>query len=131
MSPRRRGSSGRRTGKRQRAWRFGRVAEQVCATCLLAKGYRVLAARHRNPFGEIDLIARRGAVVCFVEVKARENLTDAADAIGFRQRQRVARAAEAYLARHPELAGLSVRFDVMLVRPWSLPRHLTDAWRPE
>ncbi len=125
------GPGRRRAAERQRAWRFGRLAETVCAASLRVKGYRVLAVRHRNPFGEIDLIVRRRSVVAFVEVKARNSFTEAAEAVGQRQRQRVARAAEAYLARHADLGGLSVRFDVMLVSPWHLPRHVPDAWRCE
>lgn len=121
----------RQLAKRQRAWRFGRMAEMVCAASLRLKGYRILASRYRNPFGEIDLIARRGKVVCFIEVKARGNLADAAEAVGLRQRRRVARAAESYLASRADLATSDVRFDVMLVCPWDLPRHLPDAWRPD
>ena len=116
---------------RRRAWRFGHLAETVSAALLLLKGYRVLARRHRNPFGEIDLIARRGPVVVFVEVKARADVATAAEALGSRQQRRVARAAEAFLAHHPELSGLSLRFDVILISPHALPRHLPDAWRPD
>ncbi len=116
---------------RRRAWRFGRLAETASATLLRLKGYRILERRYRNPFGEIDLIARRGALVAFVEVKARDDVATAAEALGSRQQRRVVRAAEAYLAHHPELAGLSLRFDLILVGYRTLPRHLPDAWRPD
>ena len=46
-----------------------------------------------------------------------------------RQRQRTARAAELFLLRRPDLAGHTLRFDLIAVRPWRLPRHLADAWR--
>jgi putative endonuclease len=64
-----------------------------------------------------------------VEVKARGAWDAANEALGARQRGRLARAAHAYLAANPQYAGLVLRFDVMLVTPWSWPRHLRDAWR--
>ncbi len=121
----------RNRAARRRAWRYGRLAEMVSAALLRLKGYRILEHRHRNPFGEIDLIARRGSVIAFVEVKARENLATAAEAVGSRQRRRVERAAEAYLAHHPDFAALSQRFDVILIGFRALPHHMPDAWRPE
>ncbi|MEI6559906.1 MAG: YraN family protein [Rhodospirillaceae bacterium] len=112
------------------AERFGRRAEAWCRLALRLKGYRVLAARQRTPVGEIDIVARRGGVVAIVEVKARRAGADMAEAVSPRQRARLERAAAAYLGRHAELAGLAVRFDVMLVRPWRWPEHVCDAWRP-
>jgi len=112
------------------AERFGRHAEALCRLALRLNGYRVVAARERTPVGEIDIVARRGAILAIVEVKARADAVGAALALTARQRGRLFRAAAAFLGRHPELAGLSVRFDLMLVSPWRWPRHLPDAWRP-
>lgn len=109
------------------AW--GRAAEHLAAWSLRARGYRILARRFRTPLGEIDLIARRGDLVAFVEVKARGDLEQALQAVGPRQRARTARAAELFLLRHPALSGCTFRFDLMAVRPWRLPHHLADAWR--
>lgn len=117
-------------GKR-RAWRLGHVAEAVCACYLRLKGYRILARRLRNRGGEIDIVARRRRTLVFVEVKARADLDQAAHAITAGQRRTIERAAEAFLAGHPGLGGLDVRFDAMLVRPWRAPCHIADAWRPE
>jgi len=116
------------SGRRRRAWRFGRIAEAVCAGVLRLKGYRILARDVRTPVGEIDIVAHRGRVLAFVEVKARRS-ADGTDIIGPRQQHRIVRAAEAFLSRHPSLAGLDVRFDVMIVQGWTMPTHLTDAWR--
>jgi len=102
----------------------------MCRLALRLAGYRVLSARERTPVGEIDIVAQRGAVLAIVEVKARREVGIAAAAVSGRQCRRLARAAAVFLARHPELARLSVRFDVMLVSPWRWPRHLADAWRP-
>ena len=114
-----------------RAWRFGRWAETVCVWCLRLQGYRVLARRYRSPVGEIDIVARRGRVVAIVEVKARADAADAAEALTVRQRRRIARAAGAFLQAHPGLAACDVRFDAMALAPWQWPRHLRDAWRPD
>jgi putative endonuclease len=112
-----------------RAWRRGRAAELLCVWHLRLRGYRVLARSYRVPVGEIDIVARRGAVVAAIEVKARDTLGAAGEAIAPRQRRRIARAFEHFLAGHPELARLTLRFDVMLVAPYRLPHHLRSAWR--
>ncbi len=120
------------SGRRQ-ARRRGAMAETVAAWWLRLKGYRIvergLVTGRGTGAGEVDLIARRGRVVAFVEVKARPSLAEALDAIRPRQRSRVARAAETYLARRPDLAGHDIRFDAVLVVPGRLPRHIVDAWR--
>jgi putative endonuclease len=86
----------------------------------------------RSPVGEIDIIARRGGVLAFIEVKARPSYTQAVYAVTKRQQSRIVRAAMLYIARRPGLSELAVRFDVMLVSgPWRPPQHLTDAWRPD
>jgi putative endonuclease len=114
---------------RRRAESRGRFAETRCAWGLRFKGYRILARRARSPAGEIDIIARRGKTIAFIEVKARQDLNMAIESISSRQRARIRDAAELYLARAPHLAGLAPRFDVMLVTGWRWPRHIIDAWR--
>jgi putative endonuclease len=71
--------------KRRAAFRTGVSAELCAAAYLIAKRYRILARRFRTPFGEIDLVARRGNLVVFVEVKARASLEEAAYAVTPRQ----------------------------------------------
>lgn len=115
-------------GRRRTAERRGRLAEHLALALLRLKGYRILAQRYKTPVGEIDIIARKKALLVFVEVKARRRMRDAIESIGARQRQRITRAAEAYLARHPAHAGKTCRFDAILVAPGRLPRHMIDAW---
>lgn len=114
---------------RRRAVRRGHAAELLCLWHLRLRGYRILARRFRVPSGEIDLIARRGQVLAAIEVKARDSLGAAGQSVSLHQRRRVARALDHFLAMRPELARLSLRFDVMLVAPGRLPQHLPDAWR--
>ncbi|MGH7088742.1 MAG: YraN family protein, partial [Stellaceae bacterium] len=104
-------------------------AERLAGWWLLAKGYRILARDLRTPVGEIDLIVRRGRILAAIEVKARGDWESASAAVLGRQRRRVTRALEQFLAARPDLIALDARFDVMLVVPWHLPRHLRDAWR--
>ncbi len=118
------------TRERQLAWRRGRRGEALALFALRLAGYRILARDHRAAPGEIDIVARRGRVLIFVEVKTRADFDRAAEALLARQRRRIARAAEGYLAARPELQVCHCRFDVMLIAPWRWPRHIRDAWRP-
>jgi len=94
----------------------------------MAKGYRIAARRWRSPVGEIDIVARRGRLLIFVEVKARDRLDDAAEAVTDRQRRRIAAAAEVWLASHPDDAQCDMRFDAILVSPRRWPRHIPAAF---
>jgi len=121
--------SRRSTAGRRRAERRGRFAEWLCLWHLRLHGWRIVARGWRCPAGEIDIVARRRKVLAIIEVKSREHVGEAAEALSPRQRRRIARAAEALLLSRPDLAGLDVRFDVMLMIPGRLPRHWPDAWR--
>ena len=119
-----------RARSRQAAYRYGHVAEAAAALLLMAKGFRLLARRYRTPLGEIDLIAKRGRLVVFVEVKARPTFHEALESAGPAAERRMTDAADLWLARHPEAAGLDLRYDMILFAPWRLPRHVADAFRP-
>ena len=114
---------------RHRAERRGRSAERLCRWHLRLRGWRIVAVDWRCPSGEIDIIARRRRVLAIVEVKARTDLDTAAASILPRQRRRIARAAAAFLSTRPEMAEMTLRFDVMLVAPLRVPRHLANVWR--
>ncbi len=116
---------------RQVAFRLGLSAESRAAAFLVAKGFRILARRWRSPLGEIDIVARRRQLLIFVEVKARANLDDAAESVTPRQKRRIAGAAEAWLAMHPDEPVHDVRFDAMLVAPGHMPRHIPAAFEVE
>jgi putative endonuclease len=117
--------------RRQRAQRRGRVAEWLCLWHLRLHGWRIVARGWRCPSGEIDILARRGKVLAVIEVKSRGEIAAAASALAPRQRRRIARAAEAFLLSRPDLAGLDLRFDLMLVAPLRPPRHWRSAWRAD
>ena len=115
------------------AERRGRFAETLCVWSLRLRGWKVLARRLTGKrglgVGEIDIVAKRGKVIAFIEVKARARREDALDAVTGAQRLRIARAAEVFLARYPGGESCDIRFDVMTVTR-GLPVHLEDAWRP-
>ena len=106
---------------------FGRRAEWVAAAFLTAKGWRVLARGYRVRGGEIDVIARRGATVIFVEVKARPTLDEALIAITPGKIARMSRAARYWLAANPWASGCVLRGDAVFLAPWRWPTHLADA----
>ncbi len=114
--------------ERRLAFRTGLSAERRAALLLVAKGFRILAQRWRSPVGEIDIVARRRGLLVFVEVKARENLDDAAWSVTDRQRARIVAAAQAWLAQYPDPRVRDIRFDAMLVAPRKIPRHIPAAF---
>ena len=113
--------------KRQQAERGGRRAERLAAWWLRLKGWRILAVRARTPVGEVDLVARRGRTLAFIEVKARATEAGAAWALDDYRLRRVAAAAEALIPRYMK-DGDTVRIDAMLLTPWRLPDHRMNVW---
>jgi putative endonuclease len=97
---------------------------------LLAKGYRPIARRYRTPLGEIDLIVKRGRTIAFIEVKARALERDALESVGTFTERRIVDAADLWLAKHPAASAYDLRYDVVVLTPWRLPRHIPDAFRP-
>jgi putative endonuclease len=114
--------------ERVAAFRLGLSAESRAAMLLVAKAYRIVARRFRAPGGEIDIVARRRRDLVFVEVKARDDLDAAAEAVTERGKRRIVAAAEYWLASHPQDADCFIRFDVILVAPGKLPRHIVNAF---
>ena len=128
MSP---GSPLDRTKRKRKAHFFGLNAESVAAALLRLKGYSILARRYVVSGGEIDLVARRGDAIAFVEVKARSRLDEAAELITATKRRRISRAARVWLVRNPWAVGLTLRGDAVFIAPRRLPRHTPSAYRLE
>lgn len=122
------------THKKMIARARGRVAERRAVWLLRLKGYRILARNFRPAksygLGEIDIVARRGRTLAFIEVKARADEAGALFAIQPQQQDRIARAAQHFLKTRPRYAQWAMRFDAIVLeagRFW--PRHIPDAWR--
>ena len=105
----------------------GRKGERLAAWWLRLKGWTILDRRVRTPAGEVDLVAQRGALIAFVEVKARRTPAELDHAIDQRRLARVAAAAEVLMPRYAT-AGEDIRVDVILLAPGTRPRHIENAW---
>lgn len=105
----------------------GKWAEIFAKGFLFFKGYQLLHHRYKSPFGEIDIIARRGKTLVAVEVKYRQSLDKAKESISRRQQERIARALSQYrgkLSWQPQ----TLRFDVICMAPWGRLEHIKNAW---
>ncbi|MEN3792611.1 YraN family protein [Fulvimarina sp. MAC3] len=124
------GRSGQRPGKAERRSRFrrGHIAEFRAALALMLKGFRISARRYKVKGGEIDLIARKGDLVAFVEVKARSSVQAAMEAVGPHAQRRIENAADHWLRHQADHARLSSRFDIVAVVPRRWPVHIPNAW---
>lgn len=114
--------------RRQALNRAGQWAETLAALSLVLKGYRILARRYVVRGGEIDIVARRGSVVAFVEVKNRPTLEAALEAVTAGKQRRIERAAAVWLARNGWAAGSVLRGDAVLVPTRRWPVHVPDAF---
>ncbi|WP_394662382.1 YraN family protein [uncultured Sphingomonas sp.] len=113
--------------RRRQAEESGRRGERLAAWWLRLKGWSILDRRVRTPAGEVDLIARRGSLVAFVEVKTRKTAAELDFAIDERRLARVAAAAEILMPSYAE-PGDDIRVDVILLAPGTRPRHIENAW---
>lgn len=114
--------------RRLRHHRRGHRGEWLAALALMLKGYRIVARRYRTRLGEIDLIARRGDLVLMVEVKVRPTLLQAMDAVQRLSERRIEAAADLWLARQPDHARLSLRFDLVAITPRRWPVHVENVF---
>lgn len=124
---------------RMRAYHYGLSAEKAAGLYLKCKGYRIVAERYRNSYGEIDIVAVRGKTLVAVEVKARKSLKECENTITPWKQEKIERAVQGLLAGQgsaggkftglANLAHHNIRFDVVWIAPWQWPRHIKDAWR--
>ena len=109
----------------------GLRAEFIACLWLRSRGFRIISQRHRTPVGEIDIIARKGNTVAFIEVKRRQTLDDAASAIPHYQRQRIARSALHWLGHNRRYENHEMSLDVILMAPFRWPIHIKGAFEPD
>lgn len=114
---------------RAQAEQQGRKAEWLAAWWLRLQGWRILAQRVKLKAGEVDLIARKGRTVAFIEVKWRKDAWQLGAAIDARRLRRVARAAEVLAGKYAG-TGDDLRIDVILMAPGKWPRRIANAWQP-
>jgi putative endonuclease len=112
---------------RQEAEARGRRGEWLAAWWLRLHGWSIVQSRVKLRMGEVDLIAKRRNVIAFVEVKTRSKAADLDFAIDPYKLRRVVAAAKA-LAPRLITGDEETRIDVILIAPWTWPRHMTNVW---
>ncbi|WP_420334864.1 YraN family protein [Roseibium sp.] len=119
---------GQKSETRRKAHALGLSAESRAAWYLRLTGWRILKRRYKTRAGEIDLIAKKRKTVAFVEVKARKTREAAVEAVTPVSQKRIARAAKIFVAEHPKAGFFTLRFDVIIIRPWALPERIENAF---
>jgi len=110
------------------SYQKGLLAEFFAKLYFIFKAYRILEHRFKTPYGEIDLIVKRGKTLIFVEVKLRKTLAEAAESVNKHNQYRIIRTAELYLQQYPEYNDCEMRFDVFAMALYSFPKHIKNAW---
>ncbi len=106
-----------------RNYYFGIIAEKVAIILLLAKGYKILAMRHKTPFGEIDIIAKKGKILVISEVKARKFIGNIEEVLNWHQIGRIKAAAQFFVSKNKSLQNCDIRFDFFAVSRFLFVKH--------
>jgi putative endonuclease len=107
--------------------KFGILAEYITAFIYILKFYRILHHRLGSYVGEVDLIAKRGLQLVFIEVKARKNgITE--NIVSLKQQQRIRRAAKLYISQNTQYQNYNIRFDLVVISPYKIPIIIKNAW---
>lgn len=119
--------------------RKGRAGEDLAAALLEQKEYRILARNFHCRGGELDIVAAKGEILAFVEVRTRRSgaMVSAVESVTAAKRKKLVTAAYAFLEEHPDLQqSMQPRFDLVLVEAagedpkfWQT-EHLVDAFQP-
>ena len=107
----------------------GRRAENLAALWLQLKGYKIIERRLKTPFGEIDLMARKGKLLICIEVKQRPELETAHASLHPANLKRIEEAAFFYQGHHDKYQNFDLRFDAVFILPGLRIHHIKDAWR--
>ena len=114
--------------RRRKSYYFGLFAEKLVKIYLIFKGYKILSKRYKTYVGEVDVIAKKGKVIAFVEVKARRSSGDMYEVLSFVQQHRIKRAASVFLCKNPSYNSYYISFDLVLYQPPFKIKHLKNAW---
>ncbi|WP_085901515.1 YraN family protein [Kiloniella majae] len=114
---------------KRNSYETGRSAEFFSAWYLRCKGYKILARNYKTRVGEVDLIAHKKRLICFVEVKKRHDFETASQAISQKQKVRITHAAQYFLKQNPQYQDFDQRFDAVLIGATVFPYHIKNAWQ--
>ena len=116
-------------GEIQTSYSKGVLAEKAAAKQLKRAGYKIMEERYKTKYGEIDLIAQKGDLIAFIEVKAHQSSEASLYAVTPRSRRRIEQSALWFLSQNPEYSEYSMRFDVMVLKDGGRSvEHLDNAW---
>lgn len=113
---------------KKKSYKLGLFAESLAAFYLRICFYSIISRRYKSDVGEVDIIARRGKRLVFIEVKARKNKDDAYAAFTLHQQNRIVRAAKLFIAKNPKYNESNIRFDLILICPAFFIKHIKNAW---
>ena len=108
-------------------YNFGLFAEGVCCFYLKCLFYKILERRCKTPLGEIDIIAKKGKKIIFIEVKARKS-KDEQEVLTSKQKYRIINASNYYISKKSEFQGLNLRFDLIIFNNALAFKHIKNAW---
>jgi putative endonuclease len=116
----------------QTSYAKGVLAEKRAVAQLRLHGYKILKERYKTKFGEIDVIAQKGDLIAFIEVKAHQSVEASLYAVTPRTRKRIEQSALWFLSENPEYSDFGMRFDVMVFKGGGIwGEHLDNAWMVE
>jgi len=116
-----------RKNKRKKSYYFGVFSEFFVCAYLCLRFYTILNLRYKTPSGEIDIVAKKGNHIIFVEVKARKASANIADVLSYHQKQRIKRAADIFISRNPRFVTCNASFELFAVWPFGVKR-IRDAF---
>ncbi|MGI9402397.1 MAG: YraN family protein [Rhizobiaceae bacterium] len=114
--------------KRRAAVARGTRGEWLAAIYLRLRGYSIEERNFRCKSGEIDIVARKGDQISFVELRARRKENDALDAVGIQAQRRISNAAKIWISRRRDHDRLSWQFDIIAIVPGRWPQHFPQAF---
>ncbi len=110
----------------------GKFAEFIAKLYLTLNGYKIVSSRYSairgTSAGEIDIIAKRGHLLIFIEVKKRKNIDLAKESIFSKQQKRIYQSAEIFLSKNPKYQNYDCRFDAICFNKFYLFTHIKNAW---
>ena len=113
--------------KSKNTYRTGIWAEYYAAFRLVIRGYYILNFRYKTKVGEVDIIAKKGHIIAFIEVKYRQSLDDGVSAISLKSRSRIRRASEHFILGK-QTESHTLRFDVIAINNKLKMRHIENAF---
>ncbi len=111
---------------KKQTYQFGYSREIIAVNFLRLKGYKILEKRFKTTLGEIDIIAKKGKILVFVEVKARKREELIEVILRPKQVERIKSAAEIFIAKNLEYENFDIRFDFILFSKSLIPEHFED-----